>query len=90
MKLRLALITAAAVVVVASVVIGGVALAAWPGQSREAAATQATTAPAWFGPIWDYYDRDPAVTPSFDFASLYSGPPGRMHTGRSANDPERS
>lgn len=28
--------------------------------------------PAWFGPIWDYYDRNPAVTPGFDFAALYA------------------
>jgi hypothetical protein len=29
--------------------------------------------PDWFLPIWDAYDRNPAVTPAFDFASLYSG-----------------
>lgn len=29
--------------------------------------------PDWFLPIWDAYDRNPAVTPEFDFASLYSG-----------------
>jgi hypothetical protein len=33
----------------------------------------AVTLPDWFLPIWDAYDRNPAVTPQFDFASLYSG-----------------
>jgi hypothetical protein len=28
--------------------------------------------PDWFLPIWDAYDRNPAVTPDFDFAGLYS------------------
>jgi hypothetical protein len=31
--------------------------------------------PDWFLPIWDAYDRNPAVTPDFDFAQLYSGTP---------------
>jgi hypothetical protein len=30
------------------------------------------TLPDWFLPIWDAYDRDPALTPDFDFAALYS------------------
>lgn len=38
--------------------------------SRPDPAERAT--PAWFGPIWDYYDRNPAVTPEFDFAALYA------------------
>jgi hypothetical protein len=29
--------------------------------------------PDWFLPIWDAYDRNPAITPAFDFASLYAG-----------------
>jgi hypothetical protein len=28
--------------------------------------------PDWFLPIWDANDRNPAVTPDFDFAGLYS------------------
>lgn len=24
-------------------------------------------------PVWDYYDRNPPVTPEFDFAALYDG-----------------
>jgi hypothetical protein len=32
--------------------------------------------PDWFLPIWDAYDRNPAVTPAFDFAALYSGQVG--------------
>ena len=31
--------------------------------------------PDWFLPIWDAYDRNPAITPDFDFARLYSGNP---------------
>jgi hypothetical protein len=31
--------------------------------------------PDWFLPIWDAYDRNPAITPEFDFARLYSGNP---------------
>lgn len=38
-----------------------------------AAAPVQTTFPDWFLPIWDAYDRDSAITPQFDFASLYSG-----------------
>jgi hypothetical protein len=38
----------------------------------EAAPTQATV-PDWFLPIWDAHDRNPTVTPAFDFAALYSG-----------------
>jgi hypothetical protein len=32
----------------------------------------APTLPDWFLPIWDAYDRNPAVTPRFDFASSFS------------------
>ena len=31
-----------------------------------------TTLPDWFLPVWDAYDRNPAITPDFDFAMLYS------------------
>jgi hypothetical protein len=41
------------------------------GSATTAGRAQATT-PAWFLPIWDAYGRNPAVTPEFDFARLYS------------------
>ena len=43
----------------------------WP----ETHAPTATTAPAWFAPIADYYGHNPAITPRLDFASLYAGYP---------------
>ena len=64
---------------------GGVAIAIalfltgfWAGSARggleDTRSERASGAvPAWFGPIWDYYDRNPAVTPTFDFAALYAG-----------------
>jgi hypothetical protein len=33
---------------------------------------RAAVIPDWFWPIWDAYDRNPAISPEFDFASLYS------------------
>jgi hypothetical protein len=74
MELRLAhlWIALAALVSAAAVFAGGyragMANAAMP---PEAASSQ--TFPDWFLPIWDAYDRNPAVTPNFDFSSLYSG-----------------
>ena len=43
----------------------------WPQTQTPAA----TTAPAWFQPIAAYYHNNSAITPQFDFASLYSGYP---------------
>lgn len=40
------------------------------GQARGGVA-ESRTMPDWFLPIWDAYGRNPAVTPDFDFASLY-------------------
>jgi hypothetical protein len=40
--------------------------------------------PDWFAAIHRYYDCNPAITPDFDFASLYSGVP------RGASDRRRS
>ena len=60
----------------------------WVGSARggleDARAEPASSAvPDWFGPIWDYYDRNPAVTPAFDFALLYAGEaPGAGTTRR--------
>lgn len=48
----------------------------WAGISNGAAPPPAAAPapfPDWFLPIWDAYDRNPAVTPDFDFGSLYSG-----------------
>jgi hypothetical protein len=49
----------------------------WAGMANAAAQAKvgqtSVTFPDWFLPIWDAYDRNPAVTPAFDFASLYSG-----------------
>lgn len=69
----------------------------WAGSARGGSENRAETQPApmpdWFLPIWDYYDRNPAVTPAFDIAALYSGKwthssgrskyakPGRPHAG---------
>jgi hypothetical protein len=47
----------------------------WP----RAQTPSATTAPTWFQPIAAYYHNDPAITPQFDFASLYSGSPPWFH-----------
>jgi hypothetical protein len=46
------------------------------------AQTPATTTPAWFQRIAAYYHNNPAITPQFDFASLYGGPPVGWHAGR--------
>jgi hypothetical protein len=49
----------------------------WAGMATAAAPADAApvygTFPDWFLPIWDAYDRNPAITPEFDFAQLYSG-----------------
>ncbi len=51
----------------------------WAGIGTAADSSEATpvhrTFPDWFLPIWDAYDRNPAVTPEFDFAALYSSGP---------------
>lgn len=46
------------------------------------AVTSTPANPDWFGPIWDAYDRNPAITPEFDFASLYSGRPDELAATR--------
>jgi hypothetical protein len=45
------------------------------------AAGGSITYPDWFLPIWDAYGRNPAVTPDFDFASLYSADIGEAASG---------
>ena len=58
----------------------------WAGSSHAAEPPRASAAvsplPDWFLPIWDAYDRNPAVTPAFDFASLYSGDIGQTERRR--------
>jgi hypothetical protein len=48
----------------------------WAGGAQadtaHGASLDARPVPDWFLPIADAYDRNPAVTPRFDFASLYS------------------
>jgi hypothetical protein len=51
------------------------AAAATTWQLWPQAQTPSATTPAWFQPIAAYYHNDPAITPQFDFASLYSGNP---------------
>ena len=60
--------------------IGGV----WVGSrdtAKPLAVEQAWSLPDWFLPVWDAYDRNPAVTPRFDFARLYS-PAAAIHSQR--------
>jgi hypothetical protein len=55
----------------------------WVGSARgDEAEPESRAVPAWFEPIWDYYDRNPAVTPAFDFAALYAGETPEARTGR--------
>jgi hypothetical protein len=69
------LLTLAAATVVAAVVMFVAGF--WAGSARDGSDPTPETGqapmPAWFGPIWDHYDRNPAVTPEFDFAALYFG-----------------
>jgi hypothetical protein len=61
--------------------LGGV----WVGSGGTATppGQQARPLPDWFLPVWDAYDRNPEITPSFDFAGLYS--PAREHVLGSAD-----
>ena len=43
----------------------------WP----QAQTPATSTSPAWFHGIAAYYHNNPAITPQFDFASLYAGYP---------------
>jgi hypothetical protein len=67
---RISAVLSAALAVVAALVV--LAFSSAPtGEGRTTA--RAAVIPDWFWPIWDAYDRNPAITPDFDFASLYSG-----------------
>jgi hypothetical protein len=52
---------------------GGLSVGLASADSGGAASAKGRAYPDWFLPIWDAYDRNPAVTPAFDFAALYSG-----------------
>jgi hypothetical protein len=73
LEVRRPLSTAVAGVVTAAALFAG---GYWVGISNAAEPPPASAAvspfPDWFLPIWDAYDRNPAITPDFDFASLYS------------------
>ena len=63
----------------AAAAVAGIALfltGYWAGSARGGATTpvasEPRTVPDWFLPIADAYDRNPAIAPDFDFASLYS------------------
>ena len=71
-----------ALVAAAAIFAGGY----WAGMAsaapEQAGVSAARTLPDWFLPIWDAYDRNPAITPEFDFASLYSGDLSAVPGGR--------
>jgi hypothetical protein len=72
MRLHQLYVASAALIAAAALFSGGFfAGLATAGPGRGAPAV-AQPLPDWFLPIWDAYDRNPAVTPNFDFAGLYS------------------
>jgi hypothetical protein len=69
--------------VVASITVLGAGLvmaSAGGGQPPDSHA-RFVSLPDWFLPIWDAYDRNPAVTPEFEFSALYS-PGASARSGR--------
>ena len=75
-----------ALVLAATVFAGGVAVGsaggAQAGNVGPSASPESIALPSWFLPTWDYYGRNPEITPWFDIASLYSGSPGSVAVGR--------
>jgi hypothetical protein len=76
-RLELVVRGSAAVLIGLTLFVAGV----WVGSAGGGSASPEPTAgsravPDWFAPIWDVYDRDPSVTPAFDFARLYDSRPG--------------
>jgi hypothetical protein len=69
---RTAYLALAALAAAATVFAGGYSA----GRAAADTGHPASPYPDWFLPIWDAYDRNPAVTPAFDFASLYSADVG--------------
>ena len=68
-------LTAAAAVVGIALFLSGYWAGSAGGGSTEPIASESRTVPDWFLPIADAYDRNPKVTPEFDFASLYDTRP---------------
>jgi hypothetical protein len=68
-----------ALVLAAAVFAGGVAVGSAGGAQASdvepGASPESVALPSWFLPTWDYYGRNPEITPWFDFASLYAGTP---------------
>lgn len=71
---RLELVLFAVVLGVALFIAGFTVGSARGGRPDDPVARR-TQLPDWFLPIADAYDRDPDVTPAFDFASLYDARP---------------
>lgn len=65
--LTLAAVAAGLVLFLTGVAVGSA------GDGPRAQEADVAPLPDWFLPIWDAYDRNPAITPQFDFAALYSG-----------------
>lgn len=71
-----------ALVAAAAIFAGGYLAGLASAAPEQAGASAAQTFPDWFLPIWDAYDLNPAITPDFDFASLYSGDLNAVPGGR--------
>lgn len=65
--------TLAGLVAAGALFVGGYLAGMATAATAADVASAQVTFPDWFLPIWDAYDRNPAVTPDFDFAALYSG-----------------
>jgi hypothetical protein len=63
----------AGIVAAAGFFVGGYCAAMAAAAAPAEPPTAQVSFPDWFLPIWDAYDRNPSITPAFDFAALYSG-----------------
>jgi len=71
--MRIAYVEHASIALAALALAGAVDPGNWlDGGKAPTTDVTATKLPDWFLPIWDAYDRNPAVTPDFDFAMLFS------------------
>jgi len=68
---RMVVMTLAALAIGAALFLAGVAVGS-AGGPASAEGARVEPYPDWFLPIWDAYDRNPAITPDFDFASLHA------------------
>lgn len=59
----------------AALFLTGVWVGSARGGSTEDPGAKPRTLPDWFLPIADAYDRNPKITPAFDFAQLYDSRP---------------